>query len=179
MGPISFPEPAFLMASGKERGSGIIHFSDPDFRSSGFRAHALQVISGFMAHALVESNMADDLFHGGLDHGLKAIGKSHISLKVKQYEVLRAVVIERNDVLVVLPTGYGKSLIYQVLAPVLDFFDSGHVDDVNVQQRKSIVLVISPLNALIRDQVAKLKDCGIKVCVLRGGRVMEGRRLRV
>ena len=38
-------------------------------------------------------------------------------------------------------------------------------------QKKSIVLVVSPLNALIRDQVTKLKQSGLKACILKGDRV--------
>ena len=37
---------------------------------------------------------------------------SDIALEEKQYEVLRLLVVEEKDVLAVLPTGYGKSLIY-------------------------------------------------------------------
>jgi len=37
---------------------------------------------------------------------------SDITLKEKQNEVLKLLVVEEKDVLAVLPTGYGKSLIY-------------------------------------------------------------------
>ena len=37
---------------------------------------------------------------------------SDITLKEKQYEVLKLLVVEEKDVLAVLPSGYGKSLIY-------------------------------------------------------------------
>jgi len=37
---------------------------------------------------------------------------SDITLKEKQYEVLKLLVVEEKDVLALLPTGYGKSLIY-------------------------------------------------------------------
>ena len=37
---------------------------------------------------------------------------SDITLKEKQYEVLKLLVVEEKDVLAVLPTGYGESLIY-------------------------------------------------------------------
>ena len=43
---------------------------------------------------------------------------SDITLKEKQYEVLKLLVVEEKDVLAVLPTGYGKSLIYYLLPPV-------------------------------------------------------------
>ena len=35
----------------------------------------------------------------------------------------------------------------------------------------SIVLVISPLNALIMDQATKVKECGLKACILKANRV--------
>ena len=43
---------------------------------------------------------------------------SDITLKEKQYEVLKLLVVEEKDVLAVLPTGYSKSLIYYLLPPV-------------------------------------------------------------
>ena len=43
---------------------------------------------------------------------------SDITLKEKQYEVLKLLVVEEKDVLAVLPTGYGKSSIYYLLPPV-------------------------------------------------------------
>ena len=71
--------------------------------------------------------------------------------------------------LAVLPTGYGKSLIYQLLAPTYNFMDfagspGGKKSTVNV-------IVISPLNALIRDQFMKMREGGLNVSVLRGDRM--------
>ena len=37
--------------------------------------------------------------------------------------------------------------------------------------KKSTVIVISPLNALIRDQIVKMREGGLNVSVLRGDRV--------
>ena len=53
------------------------------------------------------------------------------------------------------------------MPPLMDYMDSGQ----RPTQKKSIVLVVSPLNALIRDQVAKLKQSGVKACILKGDRV--------
>lgn len=55
--------------------------------------------------------------------------------------------LSRRDTLVVLPTGFGKSLIYQVPALLLD--------------RPTIV--ISPLISLMRDQERKLRQRGVPV----------------
>lgn len=45
-------------------------------------------------------------------------------LKVKQYEALKSIVVDQRDTLVVLSTGYGKSVIYQILPTVLNSY--GH-----------------------------------------------------
>ena len=42
------------------------------------------------------------------------------SLKVEQIECLRQVICLREDVLAVLPTGFGKSLIYHIIPKVLE-----------------------------------------------------------
>ena len=69
--------------------------------------------------------------------------------------------------LAVLPTGYGKSLIYQLLAPTYNFIDFAG----SPGGKKSTVIVISPLNALIRDQIVKMREGGLNVSVLRGDRM--------
>ena len=58
-----------------------------------------------------------------------------------------------RDVLAVLPTGGGKSLIYQVPAVA----------------RGGLVLVVSPLIALMTDQVEALARRGVRAAVLHGG----------
>ena len=90
------------------------------------------------------------VFHEGLDKALERLGKQNIRLKECQYEAVKAIVIEKKDTLCVLPTGYGKSLIYQLLPTVFDV----HLDC----EDSSSVIVISPLNALMVDQIAKLKE---------------------
>ena len=74
------------------------------------------------------------------------------TLKEKQLECISSIVCGGRDVLAVLPTGYGKSVIYQILPDVFDIM---------LGTEKSMVLVISPLNALMQDQITKLKDRGI------------------
>ncbi len=66
-------------------------------------------------------------------------------------------VIEGRDVLALLPTGGGKSACFQV--PAL--------------ASEGICIVVSPLIALIQDQIAALKQKGIKALALTGGLKLE------
>ena len=110
-----------------------------------------------------------DLFHDSLNYALEKNGFQDLRLREKQYEVLKSIVLGKRDVLAVLPTGYGKSLIYQLLPSVMDFMNrEGRPSEEDPQ---STVLVVSPLNALMHDQIVKMKDSGGKVCILKGDRV--------
>ena len=62
-------------------------------------------------------------------------------------------VISGQDVLALMPTGGGKSICYQVPALAME----------------GICIVVSPLVALIQDQVAQLKKRNIKAIALTGG----------
>lgn len=74
------------------------------------------------------------------------------SFRGSQEEIIDAVV-SGKDVLGLLPTGGGKSICFQV--PAL--------------QKDGICIVISPLIALIENQVANLQNLGIKAIALKGG----------
>lgn len=71
-------------------------------------------------------------------------------LKREQWAVMEAL-FSRRDVLAVLPTGYGKSLCYQLPA---------------VRASARLTLVVSPLIALMKDQVDALTDRGIAATYL-------------
>ena len=62
-------------------------------------------------------------------------------------------VVDKKDVFVNLPTGYGKSLVYQSLPIIFDSLRSstGH-----------IVAVVSPLISLMDDQVKYLTSIGVR-----------------
>ncbi|MEO7416190.1 MAG: DNA topoisomerase 3 [Thermoanaerobaculia bacterium] len=75
------------------------------------------------------------------------------SFRPYQEAVCRAVV-EARDVLLVMPTGAGKSLCYQL--PGL--------------ARGGATLVVSPLIALMEDQVAKLREVGLRAERIHSGR---------
>jgi len=75
------------------------------------------------------------------------------SFRANQEEVCRAA-IDGRDVLLVMPTGAGKSLCYQLPAIA----------------RGGTTLVVSPLIALMEDQVAKLARQGLRVARIHSGR---------
>jgi len=64
--------------------------------------------------------------------------------------------IYKTDVLGVLPMGFEKSLVFHLLSDVFDFVDA----KCPPTQTKAITIVISPLNALMRDQIGKLDHLG-------------------
>ena len=59
------------------------------------------------------------LFNSVLDEALERLGKKNLKLKECQYKAVKAVVVDRKDTICILPTGYGKWLIYQLLPFVL------------------------------------------------------------
>jgi len=78
-------------------------------------------------------------------------------LKPKQIRCWEGLV-HGTDVIGVLPTGFGKSLVFQLLPFVLPPRCPG---------TNNIVLVVCPLNAIIDDQILQLKRIGIECGVLR------------
>jgi len=92
---------------------------------------------------------ADSLFDRA--RTLLAHHYGHSDFRPQQRAVIRAALAGR-DILAVLPTGAGKSVCFQVPALVLG----------------GLTLVISPLIALMQDQVAGLKRRGIPAAALHG-----------
>ena len=76
----------------------------------------------------------------------------HDSFRPKQEDIVRSA-LEGRDVLAILPTGGGKSVCFQVPAMMKD----------------GIAIVVTPLIALMKDQVQNLNDRGIKALSVNAG----------
>ncbi len=87
---------------------------------------------------------------------------SHVSLKREQRFAIKAV-YEGKDAFVCLPTGYGKSLCYQSLPFVMDHKLGLTDSDAN---KRCAVLVVSPLVALMTDQVQSLRNRGVNSSIV-------------
>ena len=74
------------------------------------------------------------------------------SFRPKQEDIVNAA-LEDRDVLAILPTGGGKSVCFQVPAMI----------------REGIAIVVTPLIALMKDQVQNLTDRGIKALCVNAG----------
>ena len=84
------------------------------------------------------SRCTDFDFYNALRFALQNRCSPDLKLKLKQLEVVKAIVQQRRHVLAVLPTGYGKSLTYQLLPNMSDSLFRGG-------RPGSITIVVSPL----------------------------------
>ena len=96
----------------------------------------------------------NSFFHGIL-FALQRCKFGDVFLKVKQYNILDAILCGK-DVIGVLPTGYGKSIVFQLLPYIYEYHS----------EKESMVLVVAPLNALIEDQVKYLRGKGLSAGAL-------------
>ncbi|XP_020905733.2 uncharacterized protein LOC110243919 [Exaiptasia diaphana] len=107
-----------------------------------------------MADALEED--FEDLYSTVLTNaGLK------FALKDEQKQAIKNLYC-RRDVLAILPTGFGKSLIFQILV----LLQSEALKRKFATTRFATILVISPLRSLIEDQLEEVRDLGISATSL-------------
>ena len=103
-----------------------------------------------------------------------------IIMKPKQVLCLESVYMQ-SDVMCVLPTGYGKSLIFHLLPMLLfakfklrgDLLRDWKLNGICTTVVNSIVIVVSPLNSLMSNQISRLNVSGIRASVMN---IKEGRK---
>ena len=107
--------------------------------------------------------LLNQFFHA-IKYALRVTNYENIFLKVKQYQVVESVLLKRQTI-GILATGYGKSVIFHLIPFAADYLYK-NFNGRNIQNG-NIILIITPLNAIIDDQISILKKHGIKATVLR------------
>ena len=82
----------------------------------------------------------------------------------KQQE--EAFLLDQKNIFFSAPTGFGKSLIFQTIPLIHDTMSGNLLGN-------STVIVISPLNSLIDDQLSYLRSVGVTVVALRNNNSMS------
>ena len=96
-------------------------------------------------------------------------------MKPKQVKCLEAIYFGR-DVVAVLPTGYGKSLIFHLLPSL--FYDK-LTSLRSASNNHAVVIVVSPLNALIENQIQRSHQGNIKAGILNVKKGKDNEDLRL
>jgi ATP-dependent DNA helicase RecQ len=82
-------------------------------------------------------------------------------LRDDQWTAIEALVVQRRQALVVQRTGWGKSAVYFIAAKLLR--EDGH----------GATVIVSPLLALMRNQVAAAERAGVRAATINSGNVTE------
>ena len=101
------------------------------------------------------------MFHSSLQAAILHSIYSNVNLKVKHVIYLEEI-YHGGDVVAVLPTGYGKSIIFYLLPSLLLY-------KINYERGAAahpVVIVVFPLNALIKDQIRRLQEGNVKAAIL-------------
>ena len=105
------------------------------------------------------------MFYSSLHFAIVNSSYWNINLKPKQVQCLEAIYFGR-DTIGVLPTGYGKSIIFHLLPGLF-------LDKINSRSRSHtespihpVIVVISPLNSLISDQIRRSTEGNVKAAIL-------------
>ena len=91
-----------------------------------------------------------------------------MSLKPEQLSAIDAI-LRGRDTFVSVPTGFGKSLVYQVLPFCADWLTGGRIST----SSKPVVMVVSPLLSLMHDRLLRFVYAWMRVCTLQPPTVHE------
>ncbi|KAL5517814.1 hypothetical protein EMCRGX_G003435 [Ephydatia muelleri] len=108
-------------------------------------------------------------FREAVAYSLSCVHQESLVLKAKQEEAPFHLYNGR-DVFAWFPTGYGKSICYQLLPFMFDFKLKRTTAP---QDQRSSVLVISPLVSQMVDQVSGLQKRGVNAAILSGNKDVD------
>lgn len=104
--------------------------------------------------------MADKVdFDIKLKYVLKECLNDKITLKEEQCQALEQLFVKKKDLVAVLRTGFGKSPIFQLLVLLARC-------DQNLDKNRPLVIVITPLVSIIKDQILEIESFGLTGCNL-------------
>ena len=108
--------------------------------------------------------MADssESFDSALEKALLCLSQLGLSreLRIEQKKAI-STLVSGGDILAVLPTGFGKSLIFQLLVRVQAILTG----------KSLCAIVVCPLNSIIQDQLAEATSMGLAATSLASGRL--------
>lgn len=73
------------------------------------------------------------------------------TLKPEQLLCIKSICVDKRDVFAQLPTGFGKSVIYQLVPKLCSLMDG----------KDRCVIVVSPLHQIMKEQIKELMQAGI------------------
>ena len=97
---------------------------------------------------------------------LEQLAGSEAVLRDDQWAAIEALVVGRRRALVVQRTGWGKSAVYFIAAKLLR------------EQGRGATVIVSPLLALMRNQVAAAQRAGVRAATINSGNVTEWDEVR-
>ena len=109
-----------------------------------------------------------------IHHGLGCLNLE-INLRPFQFDVIECYTLS-HDVFCIAGTGSGKSMTY-ILAPFVKDYRRRH-EEVTKDTLQSIVIIIQPLKALMKDQCQKLTSLGLKATYVGNDHDFEGMTLQ-
>ncbi|AOD22711.1 recombinase RecQ [Rhodococcus sp. p52] len=102
-----------------------------------------------------------DLLRDDAEHLLRELAGPDARLRADQWVAIEALVVHRRRALVVQRTGWGKSAVYFISAKLLR------------RQGRGPTVIVSPLLALMRNQVAAAERAGVHAATINSGNVTE------
>ena len=108
-----------------------------------------------MSHA---SGFDETEFNAVLENCLRDF--SQVKVLRKEQKACPLNLARGKDIFAILPTGYGKSLIFQLFPRVSSAFCSSEVKPL------STIIVVSPLVSVMRDEVKQLKQLGFSAAAV-------------
>jgi ATP-dependent DNA helicase RecQ len=108
---------------------------------------------------------AEDALRQDAEACLRSLAGDHARLREDQWAAIRALVVERRRALVVQRTGWGKSAVYFVATALLRRRGAGPT------------VIVSPLLALMRNQIAAAERAGIHAATINSANLEEWERV--